>query len=224
MSGYLVWADAEGHLQRSEVPEHSLTVGSFDTCGAVVTNSEVGPVHVALERDAVGCRLRRLSRTRPVLINGRAANEKGLQNGDRIGLGGYEARYAAAETLAPKELVLTFSRDDSEWPVEITLPLSITVLGRIEGEVLIDDSGVSSRHLEIENFGTDFCLVRDLGSTNGSELNGDAMGRSRHVLKVGDVISMGRVRIAVVFGNEPSKKAANAPQRSVVFAAENVLA
>jgi pSer/pThr/pTyr-binding forkhead associated (FHA) protein len=224
MSGYLVWADADGHLQRSEVPEHSLTIGSFATCGAVIEHEAVGPVHVALERDAVGCRLRRLSRTRPVTVNGRAANEKGLQNGDRIHLGDYEARYAAAELLAPRELVLTFSRDDSEWPVEVNVPLSISVVGRIEGEILVDDPGVSSRHLEIENFGPDFCLVRDLGSTNGSELNGKAMGRMRHPLKKGDVIAMGRVRITVGFGAEPSKQAASAPQRSVVFVSESQMA
>jgi len=217
MSGYLIWADGDGVVQRSEVPEHSLTVGTFETCGAVVVHADVGLVHVALERDAVGCRLRRLSRTRAVLVNGKATNEKGLHHGDRIRLGSYEARYAAADVLAPNELVLTFEREDGELPVELELPLAVTVFGRVDGEVLVDDSGVSSRHLEIENFGPDFCFVRDLGSTNGTELNGEPIGEVRHPLSAGDIISIGRVRILVAFGGVPAVASHAVPQRSVVF-------
>jgi hypothetical protein len=224
MSGYLLWADGEGAVQRSEVPEHSLTVGTWATCGAVPAHDDVGPVHVALERDAVGCRLRRLSRTRPVTINGKAANEKGLQNGDVIGLGRWEARYADAAQLAPRQLVLHFTRDDDETPVEVELPWRVAVLGRVEGEVLVDDSGVSSRHLEIENFGDDFCYVRDLGSTNGSELNGEAMGLVRHALSEGDVISLGRVRVTVSFGETPTERAIHTPQRTVLLGADAALA
>jgi pSer/pThr/pTyr-binding forkhead associated (FHA) protein len=217
MSGYLVWTDADGHLQRTEVPEHPLTIGAWPTCGVVLEHDAIGPVHAAIERDAVSCRVRRLSRTRPVTVNGAAIAERTLAHGDAIALGAYEARFARAERLAPRELVLSFTRDADDPAVEITMPFAVNVLGRVEGEILVEDAGVSSRHLEIENFGPDFCLVRDLGSTNGTELNGKPMGRHRHPLKAGDVIGLGRVRVKVGFGGEPSRKSASVPQRTVVF-------
>jgi hypothetical protein len=217
MSGYLVWTDANGHLQRTEVPEHALTVGTWATCGVVLAHEAVGPVHAALERDAVGCRVRRLSRTRPVTVNGTAVAERALSHGDTVGLGACEARFAKAERLAPRALLLTFTRDADETAIEVPLPYAVSILGRVEGEVLVEDAGVSSRHLEIENFGPDFCLIRDLGSTNGTELNGKPMGRHRHPLREGDILGLGRVRVKVAFGDEPSRKSAAVPQRSVVF-------
>jgi pSer/pThr/pTyr-binding forkhead associated (FHA) protein len=224
MSGYLVWTDADGHLQRTEVPEHALTLGTWSTCGVVLAEGTAGPVHAALERDAVGCRLRRLSRTRPVSVNGTPVSERALAHGDRLAIGDCEARFARSERLATRELVLTFTRDSDETAIEIPVPVAVSVLGRVEGEVLVEDSGVSSRHLEIENFGPDFCLIRDLGSTNGTELNGKPMGRDRHPLREGDIIGLGRVRIKAGFGGEPSRKSAAVPQRSVVFAASRARA
>lgn len=224
MSGYLVWTDADGHLQRTEVPEHALTLGTWPSCGVVLPDTTVGPVHAALERDAVTCRLRRLTRTRPVAVNGAPVSERTLAHGDTLALGSCEARYARGDRLAARELVLTFTRDADEPAIEIPVPVAVSILGRVEGEVLVEDSGVSSRHLEIENFGPDFCLVRDLGSTNGTELNGKPMGRNRQPLREGDIIGLGRVRVKVGFGSEPSRKSASVPQRSVVFVASRTRA
>ena len=58
---------------------------------------------------------------------------------------------------------------------------------------MVDDTGVSRRHLEIiEQDG--MYLAVDLGSTNGSYLNGEKLV-GRRELSQGSVLSMGRARI-----------------------------
>lgn len=68
------------------------------------------------------------------------------------------------------------------------------VLGRSVGaDVTIEDTGVSRRHLEIRHMG-DHWLAVDLGSTNGSHVDGERV-RGRAELVNGSVITMGRTRI-----------------------------
>ncbi|GAA4169469.1 DUF3662 and FHA domain-containing protein [Gryllotalpicola koreensis] len=68
-----------------------------------------------------------------------------------------------------------------------------TVIGRgSEADITVDDDGISRRHLEIAWDGTRG-EARDLGSTNGTKLNGEPLGRA--VLEPGDLITAGRTRI-----------------------------
>ncbi|GAB2678049.1 FhaA domain-containing protein [Thalassiella azotivora] len=68
-----------------------------------------------------------------------------------------------------------------------------TVLGRgSEADLLVDDPGVSRRHAEIrlEDGGA---VIRDLGSTNGTYVDGERRDAAR--LVDGSTITMGRTRI-----------------------------
>jgi hypothetical protein len=68
-----------------------------------------------------------------------------------------------------------------------------TVIGRgSEADVTLDDSGASRRHAEVQWDGTR-ARVRDLGSTNGTQLNGSPMKEA--VLEPDSVITIGRSRI-----------------------------
>jgi hypothetical protein len=68
-----------------------------------------------------------------------------------------------------------------------------TVIGRgSEADITVDDTGISRRHLEIAWDGRRG-EARDLGSTNGSKLNGEPLSRS--IIEPGDVITAGRTRI-----------------------------
>ncbi|NHU86064.1 DUF3662 domain-containing protein [Kocuria sp. JC486] len=76
----------------------------------------------------------------------------------------------------------------------LALDAESVVLGRsAEADVTIEDTGVSRRHLEIRHEG-DHWLAVDLGSTNGSHVDGERV-RGRAELVNGSVISMGRSRI-----------------------------
>lgn len=68
-----------------------------------------------------------------------------------------------------------------------------TVIGRgSEADITLDDSGASRRHAEVQWDGSR-ARVRDLGSTNGTQLNGAAVKDA--VLEPDSVITIGRTRI-----------------------------
>ena len=76
------------------------------------------------------------------------------------------------------------------------------VLGRSsEADILVDDTGVSRRHLEIQTAGGTATAV-DLGSTNGSYVNGHKVAGSME-LTDGSTITMGRTKI--IFRLLPAK-------------------
>jgi hypothetical protein len=73
------------------------------------------------------------------------------------------------------------------------LTRSRTVVGRgREADITVDDSGTSRKHIEIAWDGS-HAQVRDLGSTNGSQLNGQPLKKA--VLEPESVVTIGRTRI-----------------------------
>ena len=70
---------------------------------------------------------------------------------------------------------------------------SHTVIGRgSDADITVDDTGISRRHVEILWDGTR-AQVNDLGSTNGSKLNGNSVAKAP--LPPDSVIDIGRTRI-----------------------------
>lgn len=79
------------------------------------------------------------------------------------------------------------------------LTAAVTTIGRdVSADITIDDPGVSRRHAEIRisHDGPHLqVFVRDLGSTNGTYLNGDQVGHEE--LREGDRLTVGRTTITV---------------------------
>lgn len=72
----------------------------------------------------------------------------------------------------------------------IGLGADVAVIGRMpESAVYLDDPNVSRRHAELRPDGDTFVLV-DLGSTNGTRVNGVAV--REQTLNDGDVVAVGR--------------------------------
>lgn len=77
----------------------------------------------------------------------------------------------------------------------------VTVIGRgAEADLIVDDSGVSRRHAEV-HFDGDRVLVVDLGSTNGTFVDGERVGPQGKALADGSRITVGRTRVVVRFGS-----------------------
>jgi hypothetical protein len=77
----------------------------------------------------------------------------------------------------------------------------VTVLGRgTEADVIVDDAGVSRRHAEIHIAGGRVRVI-DLGSTNGTFVDGERVGERGSELADGSRITIGRTRIVVHFGS-----------------------
>lgn len=82
----------------------------------------------------------------------------------------------------------------------VSVPLAgPVVIGRSPGaDIVIGDDFVSSRHARVFQRGDDV-LIEDLGSTNGTILNGDRL-RTPQSLRPGDSIDIGAVRLEVERG------------------------
>jgi pSer/pThr/pTyr-binding forkhead associated (FHA) protein len=83
----------------------------------------------------------------------------------------------------------------------VTTP--ITVLGRgAEADVVVDDAGVSRRHAELHTDGARVWVV-DLGSTNGTFVDGARVGSqgASGDLADGSRITIGRTKLVVHFGS-----------------------
>lgn len=63
-------------------------------------------------------------------------------------------------------------------------------LGRQDTVVVVADKDVSRRHVAIDCYGRDQMFLRDLGSTNGTYLNGEREGFAR--LQSGDTLVLGK--------------------------------
>jgi pSer/pThr/pTyr-binding forkhead associated (FHA) protein len=73
---------------------------------------------------------------------------------------------------------------------KITLGTDALIIGRLaECEIAFDDSNVSRRHAEIKARDGGYA-VNDLGSTNGTKVNGVTITFER-ALRDGDIISVG---------------------------------
>jgi pSer/pThr/pTyr-binding forkhead associated (FHA) protein len=75
---------------------------------------------------------------------------------------------------------------------EVRLDQRLTI-GRVEGDLVLDDKGISRKHCEIVK-GEGGFLLRDLGSSNGTLVNGEKVSERR--LADGDKIRLGAVTLS----------------------------
>lgn len=88
-------------------------------------------------------------------------------------------------------------RTDSEPSLILRLPSdSVKTLGRTaRADFMIDAALVSRLHCRLISDRSDQLIVEDLGSTNGTTVNGKRVDRA--VLKSGDLLGVGRVEFRV---------------------------
>lgn len=78
----------------------------------------------------------------------------------------------------------------------------VTSLGRgDENDIVIRGPGVSRNHAEVSISGTGV-ILRDLGSTNGTHVNGVDVSGTRHLLRHGDEIRLGSSIVSVVYRSD----------------------
>ena len=106
--------------------------------------------------------------------------------------------------------------------LKISLPDGITsahdltedtiTLGRVaDNAIQIDDASVSSHHAELTRDGEDY-LLKDLDSTNGTRLNGEAHSEGK--LKDGDQITFGNIE--TIYESENPADAQPMPEEAAV--------
>ena len=99
------------------------------------------------------------------------------------------AAEARAAGLAPEQMTLVVGG------TRVPLTKRVSTLGRSRDcDVVVPDPNASRIHAEVRHIGLDYFLV-DMGSTNGTEVNGQVV--KRHALADGDRIVVGTTEIAV---------------------------
>ena len=93
---------------------------------------------------------------------------------------------------------------------EFTLRQGVTTLGRASDNMIqLPDPAISSHHARIVTI-FDAAYIEDLGSTNGTHLNGRKV--QRHPLRHGDILLLGKIQL--VFVNEAAAKKAEVERLS----------
>jgi len=84
-----------------------------------------------------------------------------------------------------------------ETPITLRLPTgSVKTVGRTaRADFILDAALVSRIHCRLTADKSDQLVVEDLGSTNGTKVNGQIV--TRQVLRPGDVLTIGRVEFQV---------------------------
>lgn len=104
---------------------------------------------------------------------------------------------AAEGERAPADLLVMDPGETGLEAGERLLLLTNTTIGRdSESDLILDDTFISSEHATLSWNGTGW-VVRDLGSTNGTRVNGEDVRRPTPV-KLGDILEFGRVRMKLV--------------------------
>jgi len=162
-----------------------LVVGRVEGVDLVLDDKGISRRHCEFEQKGDGWLVRDLGSSNGTLVNGDKVTEKALAAGDRVRLGG---------------ITLTFSPNDADFVLRFTsgehagrdVPLSgaRTTLGRRpDNTVAFADVKVSGVHLEVARDG-DGWVLRDLGSTNGTFLDGKKV-TTEVALSHGDHVKVG---------------------------------
>lgn len=98
---------------------------------------------------------------------------------------------SAVAEMAPRLII----RAQEGGEREFVLSTAITTIGKsVDNTIVITDGAISRRHAQIEKRGGT-CYIKDLGSSNGTFLNGRRLSEQEMGLKDGDEVSIGRTRI-----------------------------
>lgn len=107
------------------------------------------------------------------------------------GIAGREPALPAGHRFALK--VIEGDRPGAEYPIR----KPVTVIGRKKADIILDDPEVSRRHAEVAIYG-ERAVIRDLGSTNGTFVNGVAVRLSD--IGPGDRVQVGNTVLEVLAG------------------------
>jgi len=213
-------------------------VGSAADATIVIDRPGVLPKHCQLHVTANGVMLDVPPGT-SVSVNGRqVAGLIALRAGDIVAFDQVEARLAAMESVAavlhhvgPAASMPHPANDDpSVTAVRLVLPkyelrgvsgsvfgrniplVATTTIGRSqECSLQVDDTGLSRQHARMIPLG-DGVQLEDLGSTNGTYINGKRVVRG--VAKVGDEIGFDTVRFRLTASNQAELAPDDAPARA----------
>jgi len=162
----------------------SLTVGRSPDCDIPITDTQASRRHCSVVRLQAGYEVNDLGSTNGTLVNSTLVKRQRLKHGDVIRIGQVEIAFddpsSAGATGEPAVGYLVYAKGDRKGQ-QVELTAQRTTIGRKPtNTVVVEDAVSSSYHCEIVR-GLNGYTIRDLGSTNGTLVNGEMVTEAQLV-------------------------------------------
>lgn len=206
--GKLVVVEAGGSPKEYLLAKETITVGRAYDNDIILSDPKASRYHGEFRRTDGQYEIVDLGSTNGTRIGSERIQRRVLPDGTTVRIGASELRFQMSAAGVPppaREETGTIEITLAEIAVprlvvyaagktrEVLLGAKPVTIGRgPENEIVIDEPKVSRRHARIEKEGDEF-LVVDLGSTNGSWVQGERV--QRRLLQDNDTVQIGSARI-----------------------------
>lgn len=204
---HLILLGPDGEPQQWPIAEGNLTVGRAKDCQIWIPNTCLSRRHTQLRCEGRRTVITDLGSVNGTFVNGVQVQEaQELRHGDLVRVGPLEFRYESltpAEPEVPERPTIVMGEPSRVPRLEVSggqqrglvfdLVRERMVIGRVgqgqQWDIVLPDRAVSRPHAEILKQGDSF-LLKDLGSANGTLVNGVVLSEP-HGLSDGDAITIG---------------------------------
>jgi pSer/pThr/pTyr-binding forkhead associated (FHA) protein len=209
--------DSNGQIAEKFSFDHgSYLIGRQQNCDIVLPSTSVSRRHATIFIEDGRCYIEDLNSANGVTVDGqRVVKQRHLGTASQIRIGDYYLylEYQGGESLEDQNVRQTLFISDSpdhkkivrvndEFAgEEFSLSEVENTIGRTDDNfILLSDPSISREHALIRRDGEDYTLL-DLGSSNGTRLNGDEV-LDPEPISPGDVVEFGNVEFVLAHGDE----------------------
>lgn len=215
----IVSGAAEG--QSFELDKEVLVVGRDPSCDIVLDHPDVSRRHAELQVGPDGVVLKDLGSTNGTKVAGAPVTEMSVGHGTEIDFAGVKARLEMPGASAQTRVAGAATRVSAAAPSLMgsdgqAFPLNkdVVLVGRESGcDLVLNQESVSARHAELR-VTPQGVMVKDLGSTNGTYVNG--LKVSEKLLTSGDELAFDVVKFMVNIPGAAGTRAGAAAQEPSV--------
>ena len=213
----LRYRQADGEWQELALDEGDLVIGRGKECGLQIKDKEISRNHLKLIRKGDKVWAEDLNSTNGSRLDGElipANLQVPVSPGQEIQFGSVSLKVEKQESSSQddfevdptkvgqiipavqveanySDFVLKFRKGEGAWQ-ELPLKMGENIIGRlIDSELYLDDHKISRRHAQI-TVSESTVIIQDLGSTNGTQVNGQPLSPRRpFVLKENQLVTFG---------------------------------
>jgi pSer/pThr/pTyr-binding forkhead associated (FHA) protein len=181
---------------RTALKGPSLTVGRDRTADIHLDNRALSRKHAKLEKKGAAIWVADLGSQNGTYVNGeRIAEPRALKGGDIVEVGRYQLRIEGVEEAKPNTPVLTLTGPEGRH--RFAMVGEEIIIGRAPScDIAINHKSISRRHVRIAILGDGKFTCEDLGSQNGTRINGHRTSGPTP-FEAGEIIQMSDFSIEV---------------------------
>lgn len=215
--------DQNGQVAKPFAFDHGeYIIGRTDECDIVLPSSSVSRRHARIFIENGRCYIEDLGSANGVIVDGqRLLRRRDLGTASQVRVGDFYLylEFQQQQRLQNQDVRSTLFIDtgdehfklvrinDDYAGEEFSLSEQDNTIGRTDDNfILLSDSSISRNHAVIQRFG-DLYSIRDLNSSNGTELNGNPVASENQELTSGDRIRFGSVEFLFLPGNQSPQDA-----------------